>query len=116
MPILGGSIPEYEFNPDAPPSVVGQLTTGRTVTIEVWQNGQSVSITSNVCNEIGSTGKYSWSTGNILTVAGTRNQYQFRMTDDMGDTDDGEFILATHEGDDGQMPSLNNKTSYIKKI
>jgi len=116
MPILGGSIPEYEFNPDAPPSVVGQLITGGTVTIQIWENGNPVSILSNACNEIGSTGKYSWSTGNIATVSGTVNQYQFRMTDNFANTDDGEFILKTHEGDDGQMPSLDNKSSYIKQI
>jgi len=116
MSLTGRSIVELEFYPDAPPAVVGELTTGKTVNIELWKDGDPVIIASSGCSEIDSTGQYSWSTGNIATISTTREQFHWRMSDGLGDDDNGDFVLFSNEGRDGGMPSLNDKADYIKSI
>lgn len=118
MPIFGESIQELDFFPPSPPAIVGELSTGGTVTIELWIDGVEVTdLVSNVASEINSTGRYSWSTGNLKGISATRVQFHFRMTDSVSsDTDEGDFILKTLEGRDGGMPSLNDPDSYIKII
>jgi len=118
MPIFGESIQELDFFPPSPPAIIGELTTGGTVTIELWIDGVAFTdITSNVCAEINGTGRYSWSTGNIETIDSSRVQFHFRMTDSVSsDTDEGDFILKTLEGRDGSMPSLRDPDSYIEVI
>ena len=116
MAIIGSSILELEYSQINSPSIVGELATGLTVTIEVWKEGVIVSLVSNVCVEIGSIGQYSWSIGNIASVSAPQTQYHYRMTDNLGGTFDGDFILKTQEGQDGVMPSLNDKSSYIISI
>lgn len=113
MGLVGQSIAEFDFFPDAPPAIVGELTTGKTVTMEIWKDGVVVSIGSNVCNEINSTGQYSWSTGGIATLLASREQFHWRMSDSEGGTDEGDFVLVSHENRDGGMPSLSNFDSYI---
>ena len=113
MPIIGSSILELEYSQNNPPSIVGELDSGGTVTIEIWRDGDVVSITSNVCTELGSTGQYSWSIVNIPTVPFPQTQYHYRMTHNISGTVNGDFILKTHEGQAGVMPSLTNKSSYI---
>ena len=77
MAIIGSSILELEYSQINSPSIVGELATGLTVTIEVWKEGVIVSLVSNVCVEIGSIGQYScclafyWSClENILALLG----------------------------------------------
>jgi hypothetical protein len=112
MSLIGQSIVEFDFFPDSPPSIVGELVTGQSVNIELWENDNAVSIGSSGCGEIGSTGRYSWSTGGITTLTASRQQFHWRMSDG-SNTDEGDFVLISHENRDGGMPSLNDKPSYI---
>ena len=112
MATVGPSIPVYKWYPDAQPSAVGVLVTGKTVTIELWKDGVAVSITSNACVEIGDTGKYTWSIANLPKLTKSREQYHWRMTSEDNDTDEGDFIVEAIEGV-AEMPSLNNPSSYI---
>ncbi len=118
MAAVGSSFLRLEFNPDNAPSVIGELPTSGIVTIELWVDGIDVTfeVTSTVCNEINATGRYSWSTGNIPVLQSSQRQYHFRMTDSVsGDTAQGDFVLFARESQDGSMPSLNDKDSYIIK-
>jgi len=105
---------EYEYSLGI--SIIGDFETGRSVTIELWQNIVPQIILSNICNEIGDTGKYSWSLSNIPVINKNRVRYFWRMTDDSSNIVEGTFILRPTEGFDGNMPSLNNKDSYILGI
>lgn len=104
---------EYDYSLDDPISLIGDFVTGETVIIELWVDGVEQGISPSGCDEINATGKYSWSTGNIVALTASRVQYHWRMTDSADNTIEGDFILKSVEGDDGQMPSLNNKDSYI---
>jgi len=106
----------YEYSLDEPLSIIGDFTTGETVNIELWQDGILQTITSSGCNEINETGKFAWSTVNIPVLGASRVQYHWRMLDSLSNSVEGDFILASIEGEDGGMPSLNNKDSYILKI
>lgn len=112
MALIGQSIAEFDFFPDAPPAIVGELVTGESVNIELWEDGIAVSITSSGCTEIDSTGRYSWSTSGIPVLTSSRQQFHWRMTDG-SNTDDGDFVLKSNENSDGGMPSLNNQSGYI---
>lgn len=112
MALIGQSIAEFDFFPDAPPAIVGELVTGQTVNIELWENGTPVSISASGCVEINSTGWYSWSTSGIPVLTASRQQFHWRMSDG-SNTDDGDFVLISHENRDGGMPSLLNPDSYV---
>ncbi|KKN98869.1 hypothetical protein LCGC14_0141100 [marine sediment metagenome] len=115
MALIGQSIAEFDFFPDAPPAIVGEgdLVTGQTVNMELWESGVVVSLTgASGCTEINSTGRYTWSTSGISTLTASRQQYHWRMSDGTN-SDEGDFVLVAHESRDGGMPSLNNKSSYI---
>lgn len=112
MALIGQSIAEFDFFPDAPPAIVGELVTGQIVNIELWEDGSSVSITSSGCVEINATGRYSWSTNGISTLTASRQQFHWRMSDGTNE-DEGDFVLVSHENRDGGMPSLSNPDSYI---
>lgn len=112
MALIGQSIAEFDFFPDSPPAIVGELVTGETVNIELWENGSSVSLAASGCTEINATGRYSWSTGGISALTASRQQFHWRMSDGTN-SDEGDFVLIAHENSDGGMPSLNSKSSYI---
>jgi hypothetical protein len=112
MALIGPSIVEYEFFPESPPAIIGELVTGQTVHIQLWENGTLVAITASGCTEIDNTGRYTWSTSGIPTLLSSRQQFHWRMSDG-SNTDDGDFVLISHENCDGGMPSLSNKDSYI---
>lgn len=112
MGLIGQSIAEFDFFPDSPPAIVGELVTGQSVNIELWEDGVDVSIPSSGCAEIDATGRYSWSTGNIATLTASRQQFHWRMTDG-SNTDEGDFVLISHENRDGGMPSLSDPSSYL---
>ncbi|KKL77376.1 hypothetical protein LCGC14_2035530, partial [marine sediment metagenome] len=42
MGLLGTTTAEFDFFPDSPPAIVGELTTGKTVNIELWEDGDVV--------------------------------------------------------------------------
>lgn len=106
---------EYDFSPDEAISIIGEFDTGRTVTIELWVDGVLQTITSNEADEINATGRYAWSTINIPFLPASRVQYHWRMTDDLSNTVEGDFVLRSIEGKDGIMPSLNNLSAFIGK-
>ena len=112
MALIGQTIAEFDFFPDSPPAIVGELVTGQTVNIELWEDGTPVSISSSGCTEINSTGRYSWSTSGIPILTSSRQQFHWRMSDGTN-TAEGDFVLISHENYDGGMPSLNDKSSYI---
>lgn len=112
MALIGQSIVEFDFFPDSPPAVVGELVTGQSVNIELWEDGTPVVIGASGCNEIDSTGRYSWSTSGIAVLTASRQQFHWRMSDGTN-TDDGDFVLISHENRDGGMPSLDDKSSYL---
>lgn len=114
MALLGNSITEFDFFPDSPQAIVGVLVTGQTVNIQLWEDGVAVAVAASGCTEIDTTGRYSWSIGSGVSVlTASRQQFHWRMTDG-SNTDEGDFVLIAHENRDGGMPSLNNKSSYIK--
>jgi hypothetical protein len=108
------TIAEFDFFPDAPPTIVGELTTGLTVNIQLWEDGVPVSIASSGCSEIDDTGMYGWSVGSGISVmTNRRRQFHWRMTDGGIHVDQGDFSLLATASDDGNMPPLNDKGSYI---
>lgn len=111
MPLI-----EYEFSADEPVSLIGDFDTGKSVTIEIWIDGVIQVLVSNVCTEISDTGKYTWSISNLPVLDASRKQYHYRMTDDLSNTVEGDFVLRSLEATDGFMPSLDNKGAYILKI
>jgi len=112
MSVIGPVILEYDYFPDAAPAIVGGLVTGQTVNIQLWENSNLITVLSSGCLEIGSTGRYSWSTSGLPTMTASRQQFHWRMSDGINE-DDGDFVLISHENYDGGMPSLKNKGSYI---
>lgn len=112
MALIGQSIAEFDFFPDSPPAIVGELVTGQAVNITLWEDGVSVSISASGCTEIDATGRYTWSTSGIPVLTASRQQFHWRMSDG-SNTDDGDFVLISHENRDGGMPSLNDPDSYI---
>lgn len=116
MALIGQSIAEFDFFPDAPPAIVGELVTGLSVNIELWEDGNAVSLVTSGCGEINGTGRYSWSTSGIPVLTASRQQFHWRMTDGGTNTDEGDFVLISIENRDGGMPSLSNKSSYIKQV
>lgn len=115
MALIGQSIAEFDFFPDSPPAIVGELVTGQTVYIELWEDGAPVAISASGCDEIDSTGRYTWSTSGIPILTASRQQFHWRMSDG-SNTDEGDFVLISNENRDSGMPSLNDPDSYIKKI
>ena len=114
MALIGKSIVEFDFFPDAPPAIVGELVTGKTVNIALWENGSGVTIASSGCSEIDATGRYTWSTSGVPVLTASRQQFHWRMSaSGESTTDDGDFVLISHENRDGGMPSLNDQSSYI---
>ncbi len=112
MALLGASMAEFDFFPDSPPAIVGELVTGQTVNMELWEDGVLVSISASGCTEIDATGRYTWSTSGIPTLTASRQQFHWRMSDG-SNTDEGDFVLIGHENKDGGMPSLLSPNSYI---
>lgn len=112
MALIGQTIAEFDFFPDSPPAIVGELVTGQVVNIELWEDGVAVTIPSSGCSEIDATGRYSWSTSGIPVLTASRQQFHWRMSDGTN-TDNGDFILISHENRDGGMPSLLDPDSYI---
>lgn len=112
MALIGQSIAEFDFFPDSPPAIIGELVTGETVNIELWENGTGVVLVGSGCTEINATGRFSWSTSGVPVLTASRQQFHWRMSDGVN-SDEGDFVLVSHENRDGGMPSLNDKSSYL---
>jgi|SRR3990172_540636 len=63
-------------------NAVGYFTTGGTVTISLYDpiNGDVVSLSSNACPEIGTTGLYVWDTTKLTTQPSGYQEYAYKMT------------------------------------
>lgn len=109
--ILTAGVPEYEFSPESPPSIIGELITGVSGYIEVWEGSQLVAVSSSGCAEIGTTGKFAWSTSNIPVLQHGRQQFHWQMSGG-GETDDGDFVLRIYPTVN-LMPSLNDTEQYL---
>jgi len=112
MALIGQTTEELDFFPDSPPSIVGELVTGQTVNIELWEDGVIYTPTASGCTEINATGRYTWSTSGIPVLTASRQQFHWRMSDG-SNTDEGDFVLVSVENRDGGMPPLGSKSSYI---
>jgi hypothetical protein len=101
--------------PDSPPSILGKLTTGLTVTVEIWRSDQLLELPegAEMCPEVGDTGIYAFSTVHLPPTTRAREQYHFRMTGRDDSTDEGDFILEAEDID--ALPSLNDRDSYMVK-
>lgn len=64
------------------PTILGKFNTGDTVTITLYDlsDESSETLTSNACNELGSTGVFYWSTSNITTQPTAFIEYCWVMT------------------------------------
>jgi hypothetical protein len=113
MPVIGPSTPVFTYYPDSPPSILGELVTGLTVTIELWKGETLVELAegANVCEEVGNTGVYAWSTANLPPMRSGIEQFHYRMTGNDATQDEGDFILEADRID--AMPSLTDRASYI---
>ena len=89
---LGGGIwsPAGDFSTKEPGIIsnsdyvaAAYFTTSSTVTIEVWNSitGNSESLTSNNCTEIGTTGVFIWDSSKLATQPHKYQQYVWKMTD-----------------------------------
>lgn len=109
-------IVEIPYFPSSPDVVMGELpdATGA-VSIELWdRNGNAVSLASSGCNQMGSTDAYGWPVSGLASLASVREPFHWRMVPVSGTSaPEGNIVLYTVEGQDGQMPSLRNPNSYI---
>ena len=76
-----GRYQTYQY--EGPIWVLGELPSGETVTITLYDlaDDSSVTLSDNSCSEVGTTGVYKWSTANITTQPTTMKQYLYFMTD-----------------------------------
>lgn len=99
------------------PNIIGNLegATGP-VTIQVWENTSSgvvlLSLVSDVCTQIGSTGRWGWSTSNLPTTSNKVPSYVFTMTPTTGAAIFGEFRLRK-TGQQRSMGDLDNSLGTI---
>ena len=63
--------------------LIGSFPTGSTVTISLYNlaTGSSETLTSNACAELGTTGIFRWSTGNISVRPLVKTEWLWDMTD-----------------------------------
>lgn len=96
------------------PTILGKFDTGSTVTIDLYDlsDESSVTLTSDSCNEVGSTGVFIWSTSNITTQPTTLKEYLWIMSDGTV-TSYGKVVLGGYPEDvqrisyivDGEIPT-----------
>lgn len=63
--------------------ILGRFPSGSTVTITLYDlsDNSIVSLSSNACQEVGTTGIFKWSTANIASQPTTRKEYLWVMSD-----------------------------------
>jgi hypothetical protein len=110
-------IREVPYTPNSPDAITGELTgASGGVFIELWdENGVAASPQSSGCNRMGDTDFYAWPVSGLTSVPDVRSFFHWRMTAASGSSNapEGDVVLFTVEGKDGQMPSLNDQSSYI---
>jgi hypothetical protein len=113
--IIDTLIRSSDFNPN----VIGLFSTAVSgVTIEVWDVvsgvNNPVSLISDVCTEIGDTGRWFWSTSNFPPLINFFNQYVFKMTANNAETFVGEFILKSSTSRSVDHPGWHNKNKFVQ--
>ena len=109
------SFREYEYNPDAPPAIVGELTSGAIGTIRVWQDGVELNLPTSGCQELGGTGKFAWSTAHLPGPTASREQFHWQMDDDQGASDWGDLVRYV-PGGGNMMPEPGQSGRYIHPV
>lgn len=110
------NVPIYTYNPARSQSIIGKLSKSTTATIVVTDmDGNPISIISDVCEEVGDTGWFSWSLGNIPSVSEGNTQLAWVMVDSNSVAVNGSFILHCHEGLSEKVPGPQNLNDYIMK-
>ncbi len=108
-------IPYLPRSPEAVVAAIGPLASG--VNIELWDENGSIpsALTSSGCNQLGDTNSFAWPISGLTVMTDTRAYFHWRMTAASGSSNvgEGDIVLFTVEGRSGQMPSLNDKSSYI---
>lgn len=107
-------IPYLRGSPDAITGELAGVSGG--VNIELWdENGSAPSLASSGCNRMGDTNFYAWPISGLAAISDVRAFFHWRMTAASGsaDTPQGDVILFSVEGTGGQMPSLNDPSSYL---
>ena len=76
--------------------LLGKFDTGETVTIILYDlsDDSQIAINTNVCDEIGTTGVFKWSTTNITNYPTTFTDILYIMTDSLGNTVEGKFTIG----------------------
>lgn len=82
------------------PYILGKFPTAATVTITIYKlsDESTPALTSASCNEVGSTGVFSWNTSNITVQPTTRTEYLWVMTDGTS-SQYGKLFLGTDKVD-----------------
>lgn len=87
--------------PDHYPQIIGTLEGATSANIQLWEitDGQNtlVSVASSGCYQIGSTGRWAWSTVNLPIYSTYQQQYFYIMTADNSETFTGQFFLELPE-------------------
>lgn len=109
------TLEQFIKNGDFNPQIIGRFTSDpSSVTIEVWNvidgRNNAVTLDSDVCYQIGDTGRWAWSTINLLSsgIGGIINQFVYEMGADTGETFTGEFILNTRRINSYKIPRNND--------
>lgn len=106
---------EFEYNPDAPQAIVGELTSGASGTVRVWREGVELTLPDNVCTELDGTGRFAWSTVHLPVPVASREQFHWQMDDDQGASDWGDLVRYV-PGAENMMPNAGQEASYIHHI
>jgi hypothetical protein len=113
---FGITLDQLFKNADYNPQIIGRfIGDPNSVTIEVWNNsGDVIALANNDCYQIGDTGRWAWSTINLLPLTKIVSQFIFRMTGDNAEVFESQFILHTRrKNSHGKVPRNN---SHIRKI
>ena len=102
---------------DYNPQIIGLLDSlASGVNIEVWDitggDNTVISLTSSVCYAIGTTSRWGWSTANLPVYRGYKKHYFYKMTSNLGDTFEGQFLLDVPEHARWIHPA--NQSEYIQ--
>lgn len=106
-------IPYFPNSPDAVTATLPDASGGSN--IELWdENGAIPTLASSGCNQMGDTDFFAWPISGLATISDTRAFFHWRMSSVSGvDISEGDIVLFSVEGKGGQMPSLNDPSSYI---
>ena len=97
--------------------LLGKFVSGETVSITVYQLStlSQETLTSSNCTEIGTTGIFTWNTTNISTYPSIYTEYLYIMTDSLGNTVEGKFVLGgIMDTIDGKVGNVDAKVANVQ--